>query len=152
MLSFCSLLLFVLFCLFSESTHDIQRMSPFHLSDNFFRKIILIFKNNLLSTLFYLIPGIGTGKFMFDVYLTAISIKSFIYENSIKEFITLFIPHFIFEFYAININIYISYSIIKDLITNKSHTINIHFYLLLTSTSLLLIAAIIEAFEGSFLK
>lgn len=113
------------------------------------KNILLIFSNNIIAITPYLVPVIGAGKFLLDIYLTVSSIKEFLLNNSFETFLILFAPHVLIEFYAMTICCFISWKLINDFLFSFITKINFkeYIYLLILPTILLFVAAVIEVSE-----
>lgn len=117
-----------------------------------FHDIKKIFINNLIAVIPYIIPVIGAGKFLLDIYITAFSIKFFLTDNPVSDILFLFIPHFFLEFYAMTIWFYFSFFLFRKFVIKKRTTRNRKenkhmLILLIISVILLLMSAMIEIFE-----
>ncbi|MEW9501927.1 hypothetical protein [Jeotgalibacillus marinus] len=116
-----------------------------------------IFINNFIAVIPYVIPILGAGKFLLDIYITTFSVKVFLTNNEAVDLIQLFLPHFFVEFYAMTIWVYLSWLLFRTFIIKNKNNENKDkhkhiFVLIILSLILLLVSAIIETAErGLFL-
>lgn len=125
--------------------------------ENFLHDVRKIFINNLIAVIPYVIPILGAGKFLLDIYITTFSVKVFLTDNEAIKLFQLFLPHFFMEFYAMTIWVYLSWLlfrafIIKDKNNESKDQYKHIFFGVILSLTLLLVSAIIETTErGLFL-
>lgn len=136
-----------------ENTH----LEEFDGQGNFLHDVREIFINNFIAVIPYVIPILGAGKFLLDIYITTFSVKVFLTHNEAVDLIQLFLPHFFMEFYAMTIWVYLSWLLFRTFIIkdknneNKDNQKHI-FVLVILSITILLVSAIIETAErGLFL-
>lgn len=136
-----------------ENTHS----EAFKEHGNFLHDVGKIFINNFIAVIPYVIPILGYGKFLLDIYITTFSVKVFLTQNEAIHLFQLFLPHFFIEFYAMTIWVYLSWllfrtCIMKDKKNENKYKYKHIFVLVILSLALLLISAMIETAErGAFL-
>ncbi|QKE71300.1 hypothetical protein HPK19_00100 [Arthrobacter citreus] len=109
-----------------------------------------IFSNNLLAVIFYIIPILGVGKILLDIYITVGSLKIYLLQYNFENTLFLFLPHFFFELYAMTIWVYMSWVLFRDIFIEKELNYTHYIRLIFFSIVLLIISATIEATEGCF--
>lgn len=147
-----NIIIFSLFCFSVSLPKKDIKVIPYTVNSSTFYNVLELFYNNIIATLPYLIPVLGFGKFLLDMYITAVSVKMFIIEEPLIDFLTLFTPHFLFELYGMTLIIYISISLFKNVIFGKKIRIKKIILLYGFSVFLLFIASLIEVLERNFIK
>lgn len=145
-----SIIILISFSVFSNiDVTSENEVTHFEETGSFIGDIGKIFLNNLKAIVIYIIPVLGFGKFLLDILITAVSIKVFLYHSSFWELAKLFLPHFLFEFYAMIIWVFLSWMLFKDFLLKSNEKTSGKNYVLLISFSilLLLLAAFIEIVE-----
>ena len=146
-----NIIIFLSFFLILDVDKEDTNVVPYGLRNTFFSNVLIIFINNFMAIFFYLIPVIGAGKFLLDVFITVCSIKVFMLNHSASDLIFLFLPHFFIEFYVMSIWLYLSWELFNVFFNKSSERYDKNFfYLILLSILLLFFSAIIEVLEGSF--
>ncbi|NHC21528.1 hypothetical protein G6554_25400 [Bacillus sp. MM2020_4] len=112
--------------------------------------VLKIFSNNLMAVIFYVIPVLGFGKLLLDLYITVGSLKAYILHNNFENTLFLFFPHFLFELYAMTIWVCMSWILFRDFFIKKEIHHKNYIKLILLSIVLLIISASIEATERCF--
>ncbi|MEC0271571.1 hypothetical protein [Peribacillus frigoritolerans] len=130
---------------------DDTNVVPYGNENTFFFNVLIIFSNNFIAIFSYLIPVIGAGKFLLDIFITVSSIKVFLLNHSTSELFFLFLPHFFIEFYVMSIWLYLSWALFNVFFKKSSEkNYKSYFYLIFLSIVLLFLGALIEVSEGSF--
>ncbi|MEH7455539.1 stage II sporulation protein M, partial [Gottfriedia acidiceleris] len=112
--------------------------------------VFKIFSNNLMAVIFYIIPILGVGKLLIDLYITVGSLKIYILQYNFENTLFLFFPHFLFELYAMTIWVYMSWVLFRDIFIEKKLNYTNYIKLIFFSIVLLIISATIEATERCF--
>ncbi|GEK35646.1 hypothetical protein [Kurthia sibirica] len=116
LLFFINIILIVIFLFVVQVNLDSEMKIPYNVEQSIYLNILSILTNNLLAVSSYIVPILGFGKFILDIYITVYSIKVFIIDNRLIDFFVLFIPHFFFEFYAMNIIVFLFFASIIEVL------------------------------------
>lgn len=146
----CIICLFILFLILVDVPSNINSDSVYKNIACKPENVFKIFSNNLMAVIFYIIPILGVGKLLIDLYITVGSLKIYILQYNFENTLFLFLPHFLFELYAMTIWVYMSWVLFRDIFIEKELNFTNYIKLIFFSIFLLIISAAIEATERCF--
>lgn len=146
----CIISLFILFLILVHVPSNINPASVYKNISCKPKNVFEIFSNNLLAVIFYIIPILGVGKLLLDLYITVGSLKIYLLQYNFVNTFFLFFPHFLFELYAMTIWVYMSWVLFRDIFIEKELNFTNYIKLIFFSIVLLIISATIEAAERCF--